>query len=337
MADTVIACLTPPGKAGVATIGVRGPHAWAIARELFQPAQSSLPELPATNKFWYGKIGITHADSAILASKQASPTRLEIHCHGGIEIVRFVQELFVQHGAVVISWQEYLSDSSGLLDMLANAPTLRTAAIVLDQINGAWEQATTNASPAILDRLRALIPLGKHLVEPWKVVLAGAPNVGKSSLMNALAGYTRSVVTPIAGTTRDVVSCRLAIDGWPIELIDTAGLRAADESLEQLGIDRARAAAAGADLRIWLVDGSDAPILPNDADRWFFVINKTDLPAAWDWQSLPGSFRISAQTGVGVAELCDAISYKLVPAPPTPGEAVPCTEEQRRLLVNITS
>ena len=130
MADTVIACLTPPGKAGVATIGVRGPHAWAIARELFQPSQGSLPELPATNKFWYGKIGITHADSAILASKQASPPRLEIHCHGGIEIVRFVQELFVQRGAVIISWQEYLSDSSGLLDMLANAPTLRTACLL---------------------------------------------------------------------------------------------------------------------------------------------------------------------------------------------------------------
>ncbi len=330
MADTFVAVLTPPGKAGVATIGVRGPAAWSMACELFQPARGKLPASPITNKFWYGRIGTSHADSAVLAAKHESPPYVEIHSHGGIEVVRFIQELFVQRGAVVVSWQHFLGDSFGILDMLANAPTLRTASILLDQHDGAWNRAVIEATPAAIDRLRALIPLGRHLVEPWQVVLAGAPNVGKSSLMNALAGYTRSVVTPIAGTTRDVVHCRLAIDGWPIVLIDTAGLREANESLEQLGIARAKAAASDADLRIWLVDGSEPAYLPTDADKWLFVINKIDLPPAWDWSTLTGALPISAHTGAGLAKLCAAISAALVPAPPIPGEAVPWHDEQRR-------
>ncbi len=329
MENTIIACLTPPGRAGVATVGLRGPAAWNLARELFQPVHGKLPERPITNKFWYGKIGITHADSAILAVKSESPICVEIHCHGGMEVVRFIQDLFVQRGAVAVSWQQYLGDGAGILEMLANAPTLRTAAVLLDQISGAWERATVDASPETRNRLCDLIPLGRHLVEPWRVVLAGVPNVGKSSLMNALAGYTRSVVTPIAGTTRDLVACRLAIDGWPVELIDTAGVRDSRESLEQLGIDQARAAARDADLRIWVVDGSAEPILPIDPSEWLLIINKADLPSAWEWDSLPNALRVSAQTGDGIAPLCDAIARALVPAPPLPGEAVPCTELQR--------
>jgi tRNA modification GTPase len=69
------------------------------------------------------------------------------------------------------------------------------------------------------------VDLGRHLTRPWRVVVAGAPNVGKSSLINALAGFTRTVVTAVPGTTRDVVATAAAIDGWPVELIDTAGLR----------------------------------------------------------------------------------------------------------------
>src|SRR4029453_3197945 len=68
--------------------------------------------------------------------------------------------------------------------------------------------------------------LGQHLTAPWRVVLAGPPNVGKSSLINALAGYQRTIVSHVPGTTRDVVTTTTAIDGWPVELADTAGLRA---------------------------------------------------------------------------------------------------------------
>jgi tRNA modification GTPase len=166
-------------------------------------------------------------------------------------------------------------------------------------------------------------------VTPWKVVIAGAPNVGKSSLMNALAGYTRSIVSPIPGTTRDVVSTMMAIDGWPVEMTDTAGIRQAPSVLEQQGVERAEDAIRGADLRLWLLDGSTEPAFPEQPDEWKFVINKTDRLAAWDWQLARNALRISALTQAGLAELCEWISRRLVPEPPIPGEAVPVLPEQR--------
>lgn len=335
--DTVLATLTPPGKAAIATLAVRGPQAWAIARDLFQPHGDALPDQPLQGRFRFGKLG---GDDVILSIKDAMPTpSIEIHSHGGTEVVRMIAELFTQRGVRTVPWQHFVGASAPIQELLANAPTARTAAILLDQWQGAWDACIRGvecAEPTIampqLNRLRDLIPLGLHLVEPWKVVIAGPPNVGKSSLMNALAGYTRSIVAPTPGTTRDVVTLRAAIDGWPVELTDTAGIRAADSDLEQQGIARARIAVAAADLRLWLFDGSRAPELPDEAHTWTYVINKCDLPAAWDWARFGDVLRISAQTGNGLAELCELVSRQLAPHPPTAGEAVPCLPEHREWL-----
>jgi tRNA modification GTPase len=173
--------------------------------------------------------------------------------------------------------------------------------------------------------------VGRHLTAPWRVVIAGAPNVGKSSLVNALAGFQRSIVSPVPGTTRDVVSVQLAIDGWPVEVSDTAGLRDGGGSLEQFGIERARAATVEADLVIWLLDASaspvwpDVPLAPNCHLR--VVVNKVDLPASWDLDIAAEAPRISASTGRGVAELLTAIGSWLVCDPPLIGAAVPFTDE----------
>ncbi|MBI3823486.1 MAG: hypothetical protein HY289_12525, partial [Planctomycetes bacterium] len=83
--DTLLACLTAPGKAAIATLAMRGPLAWSITRELFRPKQGTLPDEPIPGQFWYGKVGVEHADEAILAAKEQS---VELHCHGGIEVVR---------------------------------------------------------------------------------------------------------------------------------------------------------------------------------------------------------------------------------------------------------
>src|SRR6266542_2331245 len=317
--ETILACLTPPGKAAIATLAVRGPQAWEMVRQLFEPRKGELPGDPAEQRFWYGKLGAEHADETILAVKAGLPTpSVELHCHGGTEVVRMIQELFVERGAIIVPWQRFI-DAAPLLDLLARAPTARTAGILLDQLNGAWSKVT----PSDAQRLARLIPLGIHLVEPWKVIIAGAANVGKSSLMNALAGYTRSVVAPTPGTTRDVVTTRIAIDGWPIELIDTAGIRATTSDLERQGIERAQKAIDDADLRFWMLDGAAEPILPANTNGWRFLINKIDLPPAWNWDERTSALRISAQTHAGLSELCDLISRELAPEPPAPGEAVP--------------
>jgi tRNA modification GTPase len=158
------------------------------------------------------------------------------------------------------------------------------------------------------------------------VAVAGAPNVGKSSLVNALAGYQRSIVAPTPGTTRDVVTTRLALDGWLIELVDTAGLRADAEALEQEGIVRAREAVADADLCLWVLDGSAPPVWPDeDVEVVLQAINKCDLPPAWNPENISGAVRVSARTGEGLEGLCAAVVARLVPDPPPPGAAVAFT------------
>jgi tRNA modification GTPase len=322
--ETIISCLTPPGRAAIATLGVRGPRAWKMVQQLFRPAKGALPDEPPSGRFWFGRLGSDMVDEVVLAARDGN---VEIHCHGGPEVVRMIQEMFVGLGAATASWEEFLQDDT--LPLLARAPTTRTASILLDQASGAWKSLMSQTPDRErLRRLEELIPLGRHLVEPWKVVIAGPVNVGKSSLMNALAGYTRSVVSSIPGTTRDVVTTRLAIDGWPVEMTDTAGLRESPDSLEHQGIQRARAAIETADLRLWVLDGSAEKIEPDQAVEWCYLINKVDLEPAWDWDALPAALRVSAHTGAGVPELCEMISRRLVPHPPDPGEAVPCLPEQ---------
>jgi tRNA modification GTPase len=176
--------------------------------------------------------------------------------------------------------------------------------------------------------LASLASLGEHLVEPWNVVIAGAPNAGKSSLVNALAGYERSVVAPIAGTTRDIVRTRLALAGWPVTLSDTAGLRTSTDDLESLGIERARQELARADLVIWLKDstqepGADSEFEPAREIPGILVQSKIDLAPIRDARFLG----ISSTTGAGLEELMAEIVRRLVPVVPEPGEAVPFTPE----------
>jgi tRNA modification GTPase len=345
-AITWIACLTPPGRGALATLALHGPRAWEVARDLFhRGAGRVLPVTPEQGRFWLGRMGDDVADEVVLAVKQTDPTPwLEVHTHGGREVVRFLIELCTARGVQTCTWHEFLHHTTeDILQAqaaiaLTAATTARTAAILLDQHQGALSRALSTAAsaldqgaaPAALAALTELTcwgALGRHLTTPWRVVIAGAPNVGKSSLVNALAGYQRSVVDPTPGTTRDVVTTQIALDGWPVELADTAGLRAEAESLEAEGIALARATVAAADLCLWVLDGSAPPVWPTvDAESVRLVLNKVDLPSAWDWGRAGSALRVSAQTGAGIPELCDAVSNWLVPDVPPPGAAVPFTD-----------
>jgi tRNA modification GTPase len=151
------------------------------------------------------------------------------------------------------------------------------------------------------------------------VAIAGEPNVGKSTLMNQLARREVAIVSPHAGTTRDVIEVQLDLDGYPVTIIDTAGIRETDDPVEQEGVRRARARAEDADLVLWLVESGQAvdPGLMRslrnsvkDADRsggpvWV-VRNKIDLGGAGS-AAVPGEFAISARDGVGIPELIQAL------------------------------
>jgi tRNA modification GTPase len=126
-----------------------------------------------------------------------------------------------------------------------------------------------------------------------------------------------------------VVTTPLALDGWPVELADTAGWRDETGPLEEMGLSRARERAASADLCLWILDAAAPPTWPTFACRSLqLVINKMDLPATWDLDQAQGALRVSARTGLGLAELCSGIASRLVPDPPRPGVAVPFTEDQ---------
>lgn len=349
MTETVVACLTPPGTGAIATLALRGPSAWEVVRGLFRPHSRGgrdLPETPEVGRVWLGRLGMDVADEVVLGVKAIAPLPwVEIHCHGGPQVIRLLLEALTGRGARVTSWQDFerltAHDSLQALaaTALAEARTTRTAAILLDQYHGAFRAALTTVLDALrrgeasesrqlLAQLTRHAALGRHLTRPWAVALAGAPNVGKSSLVNALAGYQRSVVSPVPGTTRDVVTTTVALDGWPVELADTAGVRDAVGTLEGQGVERARAAAASADLCLWVLDAAAEPVWPEVLpERVLLVVNKVDLPPLWDVSQAAEAVRVSARTGAGIPELCDAIARRLVPEAPPTGAAVPFTPE----------
>lgn len=146
---------------------------------------------------------------------------------------------------------------------------------------------------------------GEKLRDGMVVAIAGPPNVGKSTLINRLARREVAIVSPHAGTTRDVIEVQLDLDGYPVTVIDTAGLRDSDDPVEQEGVRRARLRAAAADLVLWLSTATDASDPDVKGPEVWRVRNKIDLATGEVAESGPSQpvFRISAATGEGFADL----------------------------------
>jgi tRNA modification GTPase len=156
---------------------------------------------------------------------------------------------------------------------------------------------------------------GRLIREGARVAIAGKPNVGKSSLFNALLRASRAIVTPVAGTTRDLVTETADVDGLRLELVDTAGIRLTHDPVELEGVSRARRAAVTADLVLVVLDRSQ-PLDDTDHDlidetagtARVMVANKSDLPAAWAASDLPARPEdVSSRTGTGLDGLRGAI------------------------------
>ena len=144
-------------------------------------------------------------------------------------------------------------------------------------------------------------PRTETLKNGVRVVAAGPPNSGKSSLINALAGVDRAIVTSIAGTTRDVIEVPLAIGGVPFILVDTAGLRQSDDEVEKIGVERAEAEARRADILLWLGAPVEAPV----HGRMTLIHARADLPGRCEVPA--GSIAVSSTLGTGLAQLVDRL------------------------------
>lgn len=190
------------------------------------------------------------------------------------------------------------------IDFLSDGKVAGDLAEIIADLAGIQKQATQ----------------GSILREGMRVVIAGRPNAGKSSLLNALAGREAAIVTEIAGTTRDVLREHIHIDGMPLHIIDTAGLREATDKVEQIGIERAWQEIEQADRVLFMVDGtttnatSPAEIWPDFMSRLpkdlglTVIRNKADLTGETTGASQDGDypvFHISAKTNSGIEELRD--------------------------------
>lgn len=191
-----------------------------------------------------------------------------------------------------------------LLDLLAEVEAeLDFAAEEGDVPDGLVARARGEAAAlrADMTRLLAGSRRGEVLMRGLAVAVTGAPNVGKSSLVNRLARRDVAIVTPIPGTTRDVIEVRIDLGGIPVTLLDTAGLRETEDPVEAEGVRRARERAASADLELRVVDATDPGPPPQVDRRTLLVVNKTDLapPPAWEMPFVA----VSCATGAGLDAL----------------------------------
>jgi len=360
---SVFALLTAPGRGGIAVIRCTGPAVADALAVCFRPAGDG-ETLRAVGRLAYGHVldaGGRVLDEIIL--HRTAPATWEVNCHGGPAAVEAVCDRLASLGLAPVGSDVLLAaEGAGSIEraarrLLRSAATPLAARVLLDQLAGALERAVADVEAslaagrtdgaaasldALLDRWRTC---GRYLAQPPRVVIAGRPNVGKSTLLNRLAGRERAITHPEPGTTRDYVEAVAAFDGLPVVLVDTAGLRETVERIDREGVARARRQAAGADLVLYLLD-AEAGATEEDEEalaqlvecggrgdpprkepgRVLPVWNKADLAAG----SLgpPGALAASARTGEGLDGLRQAVLARLDYRAPDPGAAVPLTREQ---------
>ena len=270
---------------------------------LEQGARLANPGEFTLRAFLSGRLDLTQAEAVLEIIQARSDTGLKVaaaHLAGGLgqKITRLRESLL-----------DLLARVEADLDFGEELPELKYPELILSL-------QALEAEIAVLCQSYAQ---GRLLREGLQVVLAGRPNVGKSSLLNQLLQTDRALVTDIPGTTRDVIAENLVIQGLPICLLDTAGLRQAHNKVEELGIERTEHHLTQADLVLFIVDATE-PWHPEDTSRMaalaeqpaLLVLNKCDLPPRLTETSVSATWphpvlKISALTGSGLPALKEAI------------------------------
>jgi len=244
--------LTPKGRGAIAVIAVAGPNIDHAIDACFAPAAKKKINA-IEHDIIYGIWNSTGEDLLVVRS---NPEQYEIQCHGSQAVIdAIVSDLEAQGVARSDGTSVAESDVCSrfrleIENLLNQAKTERTALLLLNQ----WK-----LFPTSVEQLEKLEPVqrqetievmlshasfGLNFHRTRSVVFCGRPNAGKSSLINRVLGFQRAIVNPTPGTTRDVVTEGSAVDGWPVEFSDTAGLRQTDGQIEKMGIEKA--------LTLWL-------------------------------------------------------------------------------------
>ena len=245
--------------------------------------------------FLNGKLDLLQAEAiADLAAAETEAQRRQA-----------LRQLDGELGGLYYGWRDRLTRILAHLEAAIDFPDEDLPKGLADEVKGGITQLQGEIAAHLDDRR------GERLRQGIGIAIIGPTNAGKSSLLNLLARRDAAIVSETAGTTRDIIEVQLDLDGYPVTVIDTAGIRETADPVEQEGVRRARARAAEADLILWLTDAEGPGLLPqSDAPVWR-VRNKIDLVATAE--TLRGgktgekTFVISARHGDGIAELLSAL------------------------------
>lgn len=359
--STIAAIATPTGVGGIGIIRISGYSSLGIIEKIFSRSPAAKWE---SHRAYYGHI-VSRGEviDEVLVLTMLAPRSyttedvVEIHCHGGTQVLRRVLKLVLDNGAQLAQPGEFtkraflngridLAQSEAVIDII-NAKTEAASKAALKLLGGHFSALVKEMAGAILNMLahiEASIDYPEHELEAMNLdmiatqsanickkishmlanaqngqllregiqtVIIGRPNVGKSSLLNALLQEDRAIVTPIAGTTRDILQETVQIDGVPLTIIDTAGIRKTQDAIEKIGVEKSMACLSNADLVLLVLDKTQG-LTPQDEEllklthdkKAIVLLNKNDLaPAAKLAIDAPFVLEVSATKKDGLNDL----------------------------------
>ena len=338
MTDTIFALASGVGRAGIAVWRLSGPQTAAMVQTL-------AGKLPKPRMAHYGQL--THPNATVIdkglilwfpgPASFTGEDMAEFQIHGGHAMARSINDALLALGARLAEPGEFTRRAvlNGKMDLTVGGALAQQVdqwrqrlVSILGYVEATIdfaEEDIPDLMPRIGGHIQSLLSewdhalacsqRGERLRQGLAVAILGAPNAGKSSLLNQLAGREAAIVSHHAGTTRDVIEVELDLNGWPVILFDTAGLRDASDHVEQEGIRRARQLAERADINMVVFDGTDAILDSHSLGlldaRSLVVVNKMDqaqaLPSDIGGHSVVG---VSAASGQGIDALLQTLALR---------------------------